>query len=411
MTDHRSWIVAQIGAREHYAIARGLHQQGRLQALITDAWAAPDSWVRALPAQLFRSLHERYHPGLADAFVHHFTLSLLWFELQSRLRRIDGWDRMIARNDWFQARAVAALQHIVKRQRNVAKPPVLFSYSYAAQMLLQGARSLGCRTVLGQIDAGPHEEDLVAAQHERYPHLSKGTTRVPASYWEAWRAECAAADTIVVNSAWSRKALTIAGIADEKIQVVPLIYESTTHRTPPRNYPAAFTRNRPLQVLFLGTLTLRKGLGQLLEAVDLLSDAPVHWTIVGEGDIRIPEPYRQHPRMTWVGRVPRAAVEAHYEAADVFILPTISDGFALTQLEAQAHGLPVIASQRCGDVVKHRRNGLRLGDVSPEAIAESLTWCLSHPQALADMSTQALHRVHDFSEANVIPQLLATVKP
>jgi glycosyltransferase involved in cell wall biosynthesis len=33
------------------------------------------------------------------------------------------------------------------------------------------------------------------------------------------------------------------------------------------------------------------------------------------------------------------------------ILPTLSDGFALTQLEALAYGCPVIASQFCGEVV------------------------------------------------------------
>ena len=99
-------IIAQIGAREHYAIARGLHARGRLQQLITDAWVPPESWWRRVPG-IPGSLQQRYHPALADAPVTHFTASLVRFEVEARLRRWHGWDRMIQRNRWFQLQGAA----------------------------------------------------------------------------------------------------------------------------------------------------------------------------------------------------------------------------------------------------------------------------------------------------------------
>ncbi len=63
-------------------------------------------------------------------------------------------------------------------------------------------------------------------------------------------------------------------------------------------------------------------------------------------------------------------VESYYRDADVFILPTLSDGFGLTQLEAQAWKLPVIASRYCGEVVRDGFNGVVIEEVTGLRIAE-----------------------------------------
>lgn len=400
-----SVICCQIGAREHYAIPAGLHLRGYLSHFITDAWVpeqSPYQYFPGMPA----SLLERYTPALQDASVAHFTGSLLWFELRARLRGWTGWDRIMRRNAWFQQHAVTTLRRQLAQE--IASPSV-FSYSYAARKLFSAAQQQGCRTVLGQIDAGPHEEALVAAEHSRYPELSNGTIRAPASYWTSWREECRAADTIVVNSSWSRTALQKAGIDGRRVQVVPLMFKPADQRAAHRPYPKRFTKDRPLNILFLGSLILRKGVGRLLEAIDKLSGAPVHWTFVGEERIAVPLRYRRMSNISWEGRVPRGKTNAYYDAADIFILPTISDGFALTQLEAQARGLPVIASERCGDVVRDKENGLRLRKVSPEAIAEAIHWCLDHPGQLPAMASAARTCVEQFSPQRVLPNLIEAV--
>jgi glycosyltransferase involved in cell wall biosynthesis len=75
-----------------------------------------------------------------------------------------------------------------------------------------------------------------------------------------------------------------------------------------------------------------------------------------------------------------------YKHADVFILPTLSDGFAITQLEAQAYGLPLIVSRHRGDVVQGNVNGLLLDEPSAGAMESAIRFCLERPNELARFS-------------------------
>ncbi|HZI61117.1 MAG TPA: glycosyltransferase, partial [Pyrinomonadaceae bacterium] len=63
-----------------------------------------------------------------------------------------------------------------------------------------------------------------------------------------------------------------------------------------------------------------------------------------------------------------------------------SDGFGLTQLEAQSWKLPVISSRYCGDVVENGFNGLLLENVSATAISNVLNQLLHSPESLHAMS-------------------------
>ena len=78
------------------------------------------------------------------------------------------------------------------------------------------------------------------------------------------------------------------------------------------------------------------------------------------------------------------------------ILPTLSDGFALTQLEALSYGCPVIASRFCGDVVRPGINGWLLDDLEPQEIAEAICAAvetavmLPRPLLLPDFSLSRL---------------------
>jgi glycosyltransferase involved in cell wall biosynthesis len=132
-----------------------------------------------------------------------------------------------------------------------------------------------------------------------------------------------------------------------------------------------------------------KGVGQLLEAVELLSGENVEFWFVGPTQIHIPQNFRLHPQVRWFGVAPRAAVASYYSDADVFIFPTLSDGFGLTQLEAQSWKLPVVASRYCGDVVRDGFNGVILEEVSGRAIADALLRLLRSPEILSAMSVRS----------------------
>lgn len=377
------WYCCQLGAREHYAVPRALHRDGRLGRLFTDAWTPP----RTL---LGRRDQGRYHAGLARAPVTAFTGSLLTFALAQRWRGGRGWELTLARNRWFERQALGELRSLAGAADGSGQPPVLFAYSYAALDLLRFARERGWRTVLGQIDPGPWEEEIVRREHARTPALQPGWRTAPPAYWQRWAEECALADRIVVNSPWSEDALRRQNIPAAKLDVVPLAFEPADGLPPPKKYPARFTAERPLRVLFLGQITLRKGVARLLEAAELLAGAPVEFWLAGPVGIdRAAVPDRVRPSLRWLGPVAREKTAACLRAADVFLLPTLSDGFALTQLEALAQRLPVVASRCCGPAVRDGVDGLLLPEVSAEAIAGALRACWLAPDRLAEFSRAA----------------------
>jgi glycosyltransferase involved in cell wall biosynthesis len=397
------WIVCQIGAREHYAVARALHRRELLQELITDVWVGGESLLARMPGPFGARLRGRFEPSLRTANVSPMMSPVDWLRQGLSPQRI-SLAAIVRHNDRFQEKAARRLQAVVAGGAH-RQAAVVFSYSYAARGVFEVAKMAGLTTVLGQIDGGPAERELVAQVSRRH-----GQAHEPAlapEYWEGWRAECGLADRIVVNSRWAKTLLAKAGIDAGKVVVVPVMHETGETRGSLRPYPAAFNANRPLRALFLGTLTVRKGIIELLQAAALLQDSPIEFHLVGSDVHHLANSAGELPNVRWSGAVPRSQVDRYYDDADVFVLPTHSDGFALTQLEAQTHGLPVVATPFCGDVVADGENGILLPEVSAAAIAQALTDLVQHPHKLAAMSLAALQTKKRFSIEAVTPALLS----
>lgn len=403
MTQPARWICAQLGSREHYAIPRVLHSGGQLEYLLTDFWASPRWLWKHAPGGRFAAARERWHSELSDASVHGLGLTRLFFDASNRQ---SGWETTIRRNDWFQDRHLSWLRENEKAISG-GPPGVFFAYSYAARELFRFFKRIGWRTVLGQIDPGPEEEAIVAAEAARFPESRGAWKPAPAGYWAAWREELSLADRIVVNSEWSKACLRQEGVPPTRMVVVPLAYEHHGTRAEERDSPGRFTTARPLRVLFLGQVNLRKGAHHLLEAAMRLSDLPVEFNFVGP--VEISRPATMPPNVKWHGPVSREETARFYAGADLFALPTLSDGFALTQLEALSHGVPVVATRNCGRVVEDGHNGWFLPSPSADDIAALLRRLANSPSEVFACAARArvpeafslgslrggLHRVED----------------
>ncbi len=371
------WIVCQLSRREHYAIPRALKRAGIASNLVTEYWSSG-----LFVSLLGKRLSQRNHPEIASSEVTSFNLNYLLFEAWAKIRGLTSWNRNLAIGEWFGRNVTQQLPRLVE---NCSESPVVFAYSYSASEIFPMAKKLGCKTVLGQIDPGIEEERILIDLHKRAG--LRPFPAAPAEYWDKWRRECDLADIVIVNSAWSHRYLVKVGIDQSKIRIVELAYERLNPESnEPRQFAEEFTRSRPLRILFLGQVNVRKGILELVEAIDLLQNEPVEWTIVGDGDLDELKLFRARPNVRRVNQVSRHEVERYYSQADVFILPTHSDGFAITLLEAASVGLPIISSRYCGQVVKHMENGLLLDSVSPEAICNAVRQLLADPSEVARMS-------------------------
>lgn len=361
----KKWISIQLGSREHYAIPRVLEKAGQLSLFLTDSWVSP-RW-QPVVAKVSRSLAFRHHAEIPRCRVRASTLGRVAFDLSLVARRVAEWEGIYRRNHWFQNWTA---RHLT---RHSPAAEVCFSYSYAARLPFKVAKERGMTCILGQIDPGPLEQEIVDEEASQYESLKLDQSAPPEIYWEEWREELELANTIIVNSAWSHELLIRQGVSGEKIRVVPLAYQGVRQGNLQREPSTVRPSDKPLTVLFLGQVILRKGVGQLFDAIQMLRDQPIRFVFAGPIGIKVPAEIRANPAVQVLGPVDRSQATELYRSSDLFILPTLSDGFAITQLEAMAHGLPVIASRFCGDVVTHGVNGHLLNEVSPEAIAGILS--------------------------------------
>ena len=389
------WVCCQLGAREQYAIPRALYRLGMLDYLVTDAWVPPSSLLAKVCGRGSK-FAQRFHSDLRDARVKAFNSSLVLFEMLAGARDLAVWPKILARNRWFQRKVVSFLRSHLRKGAwlprsftlsTLNSQLVLCSYSYTALEPFRYAKAHGWKTLLVQIDPGPEEERIVAEEAARVPELAGGWHPAPPEYWAFWREECKLADRIVVNSEWSREGLVRGGVPAEKISIIPLAYEEPglgrlAEPRLQRSYPDHFTAERPLRVLFLGLINLRKGVARLLEAARILRDEPVEFWMVGPVEIANASTITDTGRVKWFGPVTRNQAARFYGNADLFILPTLSDGFAITQLEAQAHGLPIIVSKTCGKVVENGLNGIILDEPSATCIAAAVRDCIANPDRL-----------------------------
>ena len=118
----------------------------------------------------------------------------------------------------------------------------------------------------------------------------------------------------------------------------------------------------------------------------MLHDEPVEFWMVGPVEIAKVSTLGHAGRVKWFGPATRKQASEFYGDADVFILPTLSDGFAITQLEAQAHGLPIIASKFCGKVVENGVNGIILEEPTDTCIAATIRDCIVDPDRLQNLA-------------------------
>ena len=184
--------------------------------------------------------------------------------------------------------------------------------------------------------------------------------------------EYAEADAIIVTSSFVKKTLVERGVEGAKIAVVPYGFDAT---------PEPVTRDdkRELRVLFVGGCSLRKGIPYLVEAFKRI-DMPATLRLVGRANEALFHRIGGLPaNVEAVGPKTGAALDAEYAAADVFVLPSVEDGYGLVTNEAMSAGLPVIVSDHAGsaEVVREAENGFVVPARDVGALADRLNVLLS----------------------------------
>lgn len=184
------------------------------------------------------------------------------------------------------------------------------------------------------------------------------------------------AKRIVTVSDYNRKYLVRrAGFARNKVQVIPCGIDLSLFKPFPQEREDLFT------ILTVARLVAVKGLAYFLTALKLLLDQGIDFQcwIIGEGDQRknikkrILES-RLGRNVLLLGAKKNDELPAYYNKADLFVLPSISEGSPTVLKESLACGIPVIATNVRGvfEIVRNNENGFLIDSKQPKKIAEKI---------------------------------------
>ena len=141
-------------------------------------------------------------------------------------------------------------------------------------------------------------------------------------------------------------------------------------------------------ILFVGRLSVEKGIESLAKAADLLSDPQLR--VVGDGAQAALLDHIEG--VSKVGLLPSDKVRQEMNSALAFVIPSIwYENFPRTIVEAFAAGLPVIASRigALADIVTDGETGLLFDPGNAQDLAHKMAWALNHPEQMAIMGQKA----------------------
>ena len=230
------------------------------------------------------------------------------------------------------------------------------------------------------------QKALLEEEHRRWgappPDFSRGIERCLAEY-----AEC---DAVIVPSHFVKRSFVEQGVPADKVNVCPYGVDLSLFGPRPKE-------DHRFRVLFVGAHSLRKGIGDLFDAVrPLVTRGRCEVWLVGTPAPEARELLRRNADIfVEKGPQPRSSLAWYFSQGSVLVLPSVEEGLAFVLPQAMACGIPVIASTNTGaeDLVDDGVEGFIVPIREPGAIRARLEWMLDNAECRREMAAAARRRV------------------
>lgn len=380
-------LVCQHGSRHRYAIPRMLEEDGILAGLYTDSTA--------------------YSPiGRLAAFLKRF--GLVWPRMDALLARcppgiprskVFSSDRLFFAS-WPGISEDLSAAYI---RRGLQGANVVFNMFGEDIGFVEWAKARGCRVIV-DVFVHPGTTRIVAEEHSRFLGVDASADQMVRILYEHHERTFKLADILSCPSGW-----VADGVREmfpqyaHKIRVVPY-GSSFIARARGSNSPV------PGRILFAGRESLRKGLHYLAEAAHLVREAGLDIEVRVAGIEKDSISWIEHKgELQCLGSLPSDQMQSEFESADVFVLPSLSEGQASVILEAMACGCPVIATREsgvdfmpdCGVIVPSR---------DARALADAIAEVVGNRSYRSKLAEGALRQASEYSMETWKQRLTAVVE-
>ena len=356
-------LACQHGARHRYAVPRMLEQAGMLAALYTDS--STYSFLGKC-ATLFGTRAPQAIKRLAGREIRGVS--------RSKIFSFDGYNFYefgqkfmgLKKQGIYRFRQRSRLLSRTMQKRGLQGADVVYSMFHENLDFIHWAKAQG-RCIAVDVFLGPQTNQVMKVEFTDFPDWGENPEEAIIRLEEQmWKDSIELADILICPSEWVAEGVrTLSPASSGKICIVPygcsIDYSGRT--------------NQPVQgrILFAGGYALRKGLRYLAQAATQLKDSNP------EIDIRIagmlPPAVVNHPickDLNFLGKLGGEQIKAEYLAADCFVLPSLSEGFAGVVAEAISAGCPVIVTPESGSPIVDGREGLIIPSRNTDALVEAI---------------------------------------
>lgn len=375
-----------------YSIAKQLMLQGCLIAHLASVYYDPKKlryglWQRIpgpIGRRIDRELRKRCSAGLPTTIVRDGPWIELGLAALSRtpcLRRPAQDHRLYRVIDWFHDHRAA------RWIRGESGIDVVIAFQGSALNTLMAARATKRTAVLMATHPLDHWH-IVSSEYAQFGrHVSAETPR-------RFLQEVSTADYLVSASTSTTRALQACGVSIDRIKEIPYGIDTSS----PTFWRTTAISNRPTHFLFVGKLSLHKGLHVLRDAFQAITDADVRLTLVGravgEVERRLLREWRD-PRVQVIEELDD--ITDAYSSADAFVFPSLVEGFGMVTLEAMAAGLPIIVTNRCNSVVRDGVDGYVVPAGSRQVLFDRMSRLAKFPAERIRLGQNAQQRSHEFT--------------
>ncbi len=386
-------VVAYAGARDHYQLPLALSEANLLEAFVTEMYWPADRKIftrgigRALPASFVKA---RFHPDLPSRRV----------RVPARAFIAEAVRQVLPQLSSHAPKDVALSER--SRQIAVRTGAAIFTYSYYGfEAFREGADRPPFR-FLFQVHPHPQsirnilQQELELTPQGSFSLRAEQELSWPQEHFDRLSQEPNLANGWVVASTYTAQTLAENGIPRDKIHIVPYGVDTSAF-TKRSKHPDS---KKPFRIIFTGSLVQRKGISYLLDAVRQLKSRNIQVFLCGRGtvDHDLINYYKDLNIEVKIG-LPRDELIQLMQSCDVFVLPSLVEGFAHVIVEAMACGLPIITTDHtCGpDVMTEGEHGFIVPIRDAAAIAQKLEWGMDNREELAVMGDNAAAQAQWFT--------------
>jgi len=355
-------VVISVGGRFHAVqLAEQLYSRGYLARIITTK-----SWyVRSLfPSRYWTAIPA---PEYIGTLVRSIPL----------LRR-GGWYSYV-KDNLFDALS----------RKYIPPCDIYHAWGNYALISMPYARQRGAAVVIERGSTHPYYQDAIL--REEYERFGVHAERAHPQIIEKGLKEIELADRVIIPSEFVYRTFVAQGVPAEKLAVIPYGFN-------PSHFHPEEKRDEVFRVLFVGNISVQKGVHYLLEAWERLALPNAELVFIGTVEQELRPLLAKHAsRIVLRGHVKHEDLYKEYSRASVFMLPSLQEGSALVTYEAMACGLPLLVSENTGSIAIDGEHGFVVPIRSADAISEKLQWMYDHPDEARAMGTRGREYVQGFT--------------